>query len=262
LALLPAEAARKHINRLSAWAVEAGSPMQSAAIWSLGFAGGHDAAKALETVIARESQDAESRADAVIARAMASVHEVGFAEPWKNAAAPDLRHAARLVLGKSREGETTTRPASTGGWQKAVATGGDGRRGRRMFFSPQLACAKCHVAEGRGAIVGPDLSAVGRGTSRARLVESIVEPSREVAIDFQGYEIETKSGESFTGMQAKPKPDGEVSMLGFDGRKIEVEGKDIASFRMLKTSLMPDGLIEAMSVEDFRDLLAYLEALK
>jgi putative membrane-bound dehydrogenase-like protein len=262
LVMLPAESARKHTDKLSAWAGKAGSPMQSAAIWSLGFAGGHDAAKILEAVIARENLDAESRADAVIARAMAAVHDVAFAGHWTNAGPTALRHAARFVSGKSREGEVATRPAATAGWQQAVATGGDARRGRRMFFSPQMGCAKCHVAEGRGAIVGPDLSAVGRSTSRARLIESIVEPSREVAIDFQGYEIETKSGETFTGLQAKPKPDGEVSMLGFDGRKIAVEAKDIASFRMLKTSLMPDGLVEVMSVEDFRDLLAYLEGLK
>ena len=262
LAMLPAESARKHTVKLAAWAGTAGSPVQSAAIWSLGFAGGHDAAKALEAIIAQGSREAESRADAVIARAMASVHDVAFADPWTNAGPPALRHAARFVSGKTRAGEAATRPATTADWQQALATGGDTRRGQRMFFSPQLGCAKCHVAEGRGAIVGPDLSAVGRGTSRARLVESIVEPSREVAIDFQGYEIETKSGESFAGMQAKPKPDGEISMLGFDGRKIAVDGKDIASFRVLKTSLMPDGLVEAMSVEDFRDLMAYLENLK
>lgn len=262
LAMLPVESARKHTVKLPVWASKAGSPMQGTAIWSLGFAGGHYAAKALEAIIAQDNLDAELRADAIIARAMASVHAVAFAEPWINAGPTTLRHAARFVSGKSREGEAATRPAATADWQKAVATSGDVRRGRRLFFSPQLGCAKCHVAEGRGAIVGPDLSAVGRSTSRARLIESIVEPSREVAIDFQGYEIETKSGETFTGLQAKSKPDGEVSMLGFDGRKIAVEAKDIGSFRMLKTSLMPDGLVEAMSVEDFRDLLAYLENLK
>ena len=51
-------------------------------------------------------------------------------------------------------------------------------------------------------------------------------------------------------------------MLGFDGKKIAVAGKEVVSFRMLKTSLMPDGLVEALTVEDFRDLLAYLEGLK
>ena len=147
-------------------------------------------------------------------------------------------------------------------WQNALASGGDARRGRRLFLSPQLGCAKCHAAEGRGAEMGPDLSLIGRSSSRARLVESIVEPSREVAIDFQGYAIETKSGESFTGLQAKPKPDGEISMLGFDGKKIAVAGKDVASFRRLKNSLMPEGLVEALTVEDLRNLLAYLEGLR
>ena len=147
-------------------------------------------------------------------------------------------------------------------WQNALASGGDARRGRRLFHSPQLGCAQCHAAEGRGAEMGPDLSLIGRSSSRARLVESIVEPSREVAIDFQGYAIETKSGESFTGLQAKPKADGEISMLGFDGKKIAVAGKDVASFRRLKNSLMPEGLVEALTVEDLCNLLAYLEGLR
>ena len=272
LAMLPPDATRQHVKTLTRWLAASGSAGQDAsapgavprevAVWSLGFAGGPDAAVALEQFITRDDVNAELRADAVIARALASVHDVSFAGRWLNDGPEPVRHAARFVSGKSRVGESATRPVTTEDWRKAVPTGGDARLGRRLFLSPQLGCAKCHAAEGRGAEIGPDLSVVGRSSTRARLVESIVEPSREVAIDFQGYEIETRGGESFTGLQAKPKPDGEISMLGFDGRKIAVEAKDIASFRMLKTSLMPDGLVEAMSVEDFRDLLAYLEGLK
>jgi putative membrane-bound dehydrogenase-like protein len=263
LATLPPDSVRAHEAKVLVWATRAG-PLQSAAVWALGFAPSASGAGALEALSNNPRVASALRADAVIARSMASVHETGFAEALVDDKVVVVRRAARLVLGKSRENDRG-RPTDTAGWQKATARGGDVAHGRRLFYSPQLGCAKCHRAEGRGGELGPDLSGIGQGTPRSRLVASIVEPSREVSVDFQGYTLETKDGESWQGVQGKPRQDGEriaIELLTMDGQKLRVPMTNVVHFAPMTLSLMPDGLAEAMSVEDLRDLVAYLESLK
>ena len=68
-------------------------------------------------------------------------------------------------------GSESGRPDGVEGWQKLLASGGDVEAGRRVFFSSNSACNTCHVAEGRGGVLGtgfstmpfgPDLSVIGR----------------------------------------------------------------------------------------------------
>ena len=66
----------------------------------------------------------------------------------------------------------------------AVAkTQGDPRAGERIFFHLRVGgCFRCHEFEGRGYTVGPDLSTIGRSMTRERLVQSLVDPSREIGV--------------------------------------------------------------------------------
>jgi putative membrane-bound dehydrogenase-like protein len=154
------------------------------------------------------------------------------------------------------------RPESLEDWQKLLATGGDVSAGRRVFFSPVAACVNCHRLDTRGAMIGPDLSVVGRTANRAQLVHSIVKPSDDIAPQFQGWEVKKKDGETITGLQGHLRTGGAVSIISLDGREILIPGKDVAEFGALPASLMPEGLHTLLSVEEFRDLVAYLESLK
>lgn len=73
--------------------------------------------------------------------------------------------------------------------------------GRRVFFHPNgPACYKCHTVNGRGGNLGPDLSSIGRGLSRKRLAESIIEPSKEIAPQFTNWTFVMESGKVHHGM--------------------------------------------------------------
>src|SRR3712207_8653908 len=48
---------------------------------------------------------------------------------------------------------------------------------------------------------GPDLSAIGRSATRAQLLRSILEPSAEVAPEFQAYLVEKDDGRVLSGLQ-------------------------------------------------------------
>jgi mono/diheme cytochrome c family protein len=63
--------------------------------------------------------------------------------------------------------------------QPVTAPVGDPKRGEALFFGP-TGCASCRMVSGRGGRLGPELSTAGSGRSRAYLVESIREPSRQL----------------------------------------------------------------------------------
>ena len=85
---------------------------------------------------------------------------------------------------------TSGRPAveDTQAWLvrlAAVPGEADVEAGRRVFFHSKVAlCSTCHRRGGRGNVVGPDLSLVGQQGTRQAILQSILEPSREVAPQF------------------------------------------------------------------------------
>jgi hypothetical protein len=135
--------------------------------------------------------------------------------------------------------------------------------GRLAFLHPQLACARCHAVRGRGGHIGPDLTHVGASADRARLVDSILNPSEEVSPEFQAYTVVMKDGQTLVGSQFHFRNGGERASLRLvDGRDVVVDLDDVASHEASDTSFMPQGLENAMTVEELRDLVAYLATLR
>jgi putative membrane-bound dehydrogenase-like protein len=182
-----------------------------------------------------------------------------------DAASAKLVNQLEFVLGSE-----SGRPDSVEGWQKLLASGGDVDAGRRVFFSSNSACNTCHVAEGRGGVLGngfstmpfgPDLSVVGRTANRQQIIESIVAPSRNVAPEMQGWMVKKKSGEVLTGRQIDQEARN-IQLILLDGREHNIPREEIVSWGAMDVSLMPVGLPSGMGVEEFRDLVAYLASLK
>jgi putative membrane-bound dehydrogenase-like protein len=152
-------------------------------------------------------------------------------------------------------------PADVDGWLKRIAGDGDIDAGRRVFFHPRLAgCYKCHRVDGRGADVGPDLSTIGRREPRF-ILESILQPSREVAPHFQAWQVETTDGKIRNGLLSRTNLD-ETTYIDDKGNAFTVKVGDIVEARPLPTSIMPDGLSAHFTDQELRDLLAYLGSRK
>jgi putative heme-binding domain-containing protein len=133
--------------------------------------------------------------------------------------------------------------------------------GRRVFFHPNgPGCSKCHTVDGRGGRVGPDLSNIGRSTSREKLIESILEPAREVAPQFTTWTMITAGGGVHTGMIVHEN-EGRTVLGDAEGKTVELATIDIDQRTPQQASVMPEKLHERMTVQEFRDLLAYLESL-
>src|SRR5207249_237799 len=126
-----------------------------------------------------------------------------------------------------------------------------------VFFHPKLAaCYRCHRVEGRGHEAGPDLSTIGR-TPRRNILESILQPSNLVAPHYQTWYVETKDGKNYTGLLIRTYLD-EYTYLDPKGNSFKLNTRDIAETRALPTSIMPDGLVDLLTDQELRDLLAYL----
>ena len=170
--------------------------------------------------------------------------------------------------------DQVARPTSVPEWQKLLATGGNPEAGRRVFFSANAACSGCHIAEGRGIKpgtgntagfiampLGPELSVVGRTANRDALIHSIVQPADYIAPEYQGWFVKMKNGQVHTGREID-QANNAIQLIMLDGHEHDFPSGEIASWGALENSLMPDHLPLGMAVEEFRDLVSYLESLK
>lgn len=174
----------------------------------------------------------------------------------------EKEHPEKAAVSQGRD--PGGRPADLPGWQKLLAEGGEAKRGARVFFHPKgPQCALCHRVNGRGGAVGPDLTTIGGSLTRERLVESIVEPSREIAPLFVGVRLRTRDGDVFDGrLHNEDATSGTITLVTAQGAMAVVKLKDVEDRQVSKLSLMPEKLPGAMTREEFRDLIAFLESLK
>ena len=157
------------------------------------------------------------------------------------------------------------RPASDAAWITTLMDRGAParvERGRHVFFSATALCSTCHVAEGRGVMVGPNLGNIARSSDRARLIQSILEPSREIAPLFGTKAVTLQDGSVIAGVQSTTDDGGNLNLLQPGGNVVPAPRHQIVRVDETPVSLMPDGLESGLTVQDFRDLLAYLETLK
>src|SRR4051812_43906435 len=77
---------------------------------------------------------------------------------------------------------------------------GDPIRGALVFFRPSLQCARCHAGGDKVPSLGPDLAAIGRPESDRHVVESILDPSKEIRRGFEPVTVATRDGRTLTGL--------------------------------------------------------------
>jgi quinoprotein glucose dehydrogenase len=145
-------------------------------------------------------------------------------------------------------------------YREALA-GGDAEAGRRIFFGrAEVSCVRCHKVNGEGGDVGPDLSKVGGQQQRDYLLESIVEPNRQIAKGFESVVLTLTNGKSVTGI-VKAEDDREIRLMTAEGQVVTV-AKDKIDERQAGKSAMPEDLVQKLSKRDLRDLVEFLAGLK
>jgi putative membrane-bound dehydrogenase-like protein len=136
---------------------------------------------------------------------------------------------------------------------------GDATRGRELFISQS--CSACHTIQAGEQPKGPHLADIGKRYQRAELLESIVKPNAKIAQGFDTWAILTAAGQVHTGFIALESAEA-VLLRGADGLGKEILKEEIESRKKQEQSMMPGGLVDALTPEQLSDLLAFLESLK
>ncbi len=126
--------------------------------------------------------------------------------------------------------------------------------GRQLF---EKTCASCHVLFGNGGKIGPDIT----GSNRADLnylLDTIVDPNALVGKDYQMSVILTVDGRVINGLIQK-ETDSALTVRTVNDTVV-IAKADVESRELSPSSLMPEALLDTLSVEQRRDLIAYLQS--
>jgi putative membrane-bound dehydrogenase-like protein len=140
-------------------------------------------------------------------------------------------------------------------FRPALEMSGDIQRGKTVF---QQRCQSCHRLGNDGFAVGPDLAGA-RGGGKEKLLVNILDPNREVPPNYFGYVVDTKEGDSYTGLIVNETASS-VTIRQPLGTELVVARSQIAKMQALKLSLMPEGLEEGLTNQDLADLVDFIFA--
>jgi putative heme-binding domain-containing protein len=150
-------------------------------------------------------------------------------------------------------GESTWKPYMTG----------DPQAGRKLFFEAQgkAQCAKCHTVGGEGGRIGPPLDRIASRRAPEFVMESIVQPSQDIAPEFEAVAVATKDGRLISGLRVN-ETNFNIQLREENGRFHSLFKRDLDEIKVLKKSLMPENFAALLTVKELHDLFAYLMTLE
>ncbi len=147
---------------------------------------------------------------------------------------------------------------------------GNASHGKELFYG-SAACSMCHMIQGKGGRLGPDLSTTGSARSTDYLVESVRNPSRRLAQGIseamkefsQEYEtvtVVTAEGTKFMGVVMN-EDHFTLQMMDTREQLHLFDKSKLRSLEKSRESLMPAYDQKTLSDKDLQDVLAYLLAV-
>lgn len=130
--------------------------------------------------------------------------------------------------------------------------------GRQMFGA--ATCFACHRFKEEGGAIGPDLTSAGGKFSPTDLLESIIEPNKEISDQYGATAFTKKDGSTVVGRIMNLNGDKiQVNVNMFNPNEtVGIDRNDLKEQKPSPISMMPPGLTYTLSKDDVLDLLAYL----
>ena len=162
----------------------------------------------------------------------------------------DIREAARANLPP----RARPRDEAVAQHLPALRLDGQAERGRSIF---DRECADCHLAGGSRRRIGPDLAGVSN-RSKEDLLTSILDPSYAIEDRYRNHLAFTTDGRLLDGILVA-ESDATVTLRG-EASDVTILKGDIAELRASDVSMMPEGLEDAVTMQELADLIAFLQA--
>lgn len=132
---------------------------------------------------------------------------------------------------------------------------GKSELGKTLFTNQ--GCVACHSLSTSETMKGPFMGQIGSIMNREQIAESILKPNASISQGFASVLIEAKSNKSYMGFVTE-----ETSTLlilrDIGGNVSKIKKSDIISRKEMETSMMPAGLANALSYEEFASLITFL----
>jgi putative heme-binding domain-containing protein len=147
---------------------------------------------------------------------------------------------------------------------------GSAAHGKELFYG-SANCSLCHMVEGRGGRVGPELTALGGSRTRAAIIDSVRNPSRRLAWGLteatkefpQEYEtitVVTADGREIKGT-ALNEDNFSVQLIDTSEEIYLLDKSTLKSFRKVRDSIMPPCDSDLLPDKDLDDIVAYLSSV-
>jgi cytochrome c oxidase cbb3-type subunit 3 len=144
---------------------------------------------------------------------------------------------------------------------------GNAIHGRELFYG-DANCSSCHMVEGKGGRLGPDLTTVGTARTVDSLVESVRAPSKrlawgltestkEFAQEYETVTVVTNDGQEIKGVTLN-EDQFSLQMMDTTEQIHLFEKNKLRSVQKSRNSLMPAYNPTILSDRDLNDIVAYL----
>jgi putative heme-binding domain-containing protein len=165
--------------------------------------------------------------------------------------------AVKQLAGKLFTAPASNRQSVIQAFAPALDLKGNAIKGHEIYTAR---CATCHRMAGEGNALGPDLETV-KNAGKEKLLTNILDPNKEVAPNYTAYVIETKEGDTQTGIIASESA-AAVALKMAAGMELTLNRADIQSIKSTNQSMMPEGVEAGLKPQDLADLLEFVMQAK
>ena len=140
-------------------------------------------------------------------------------------------------------------------------SGGNAERGSEIFYNrAEVYCLRCHKIDSSGGDVGPNLTTIGSQRDREYLLESLVEPNKVIAENFETVVVLDLDGKIHVGVP-KASTDETLSIMTAEAIMVNIPKDEIDEIRRGE-SAMPNDVIKHLTMAELRDLIEFLATRK
>ncbi len=167
----------------------------------------------------------------------------------------ELTAAIERTWGRLRDERSPDRQQVIREMSFVVKTGkGDPANGQRLF---KTHCAQCHKIYGHGMDIGPDITGNGR-SDLEQILSNVLDPNLVIGSGYITRTVWTHDDQVFNGILLEDSPRGVVLKIAGTTEPQFIPRSDIEEMRVSEVSLMPEGVEEGMTRQEFRDLVSFL----
>ena len=161
--------------------------------------------------------------------------------------------------GKIKTGAQSLTPEEMQKLVADVSTQGDAARGEALFRRQDLNCFRCHSIGGAGAQIGPDLVSIGASAQIDYIVDSMLNPNKQIKEGYHSLIVVNDQGKIYTGIKVT-QTDRDLVLRNAAGEEIPIPLETIEE-QANGGSLMPVGLIDSLTRAETLDLVRFLSEL-